>query len=76
MENVRCQDGAPEALLENYRALGTVVSIIGRHLPRPAKQVPPLVRGQMNKKLAHFCKMFKLYSSRRFICCKSSGKMY
>ena len=41
MENVRCQDGAPEALLENYRALGTVVSIIGRHLPRPAKQVPP-----------------------------------
>ena len=41
MENVRCQDGAPEALLENYRALGTVVSIIGRHLPRPTKQVPP-----------------------------------
>ena len=54
MENVRCQDGAPEALLENYRALGTVVSIIGRHLPRPAKQVPPLVRGQMNKKTGAF----------------------
>ena len=39
MENVRCQDGAPEALLDNYRALITSVSIISRHLPRPAKQV-------------------------------------
>jgi len=49
MENVRCQDGAPEALLENYRALGTVVSIIGRHLPRPAKQVPPWYGGRRTK---------------------------
>jgi hypothetical protein len=84
MENVRCQDGAQEALLENYRALGTVVSIIGRHLPRPTKQVPRLYvcgegggQGGRPTKNRHISeKDLRCVIRIAVICYKSSGKIY
>jgi hypothetical protein len=76
MKNVRCQDWAPEALLENYRALGPAVSIIGRHLPRPAKQVPRWYGGKRKKNWRISVKYSGCVNQVAFIRYKSSGKVY